>query len=82
MRTRFLFLCPGLTGKLARPSIAEPLISTDSKAYNGDLRGRTLNRRAASRVLDKEALDEYNRVPGTEGTAPAGGNHAAGSAAE
>jgi outer membrane protein OmpA-like peptidoglycan-associated protein len=52
------------------------------KADNRDAEGRTLNRRTELRVLNKEALDEYNGASAAGGTAPAGGNHAAGSSAE
>lgn len=69
---------PELGGRLTAQGFGE----SQPKADNGDVRGRTLNRRTELRVLNKEALDEYNRVSGTGGTAPAGGNHAAGSAAE
>jgi outer membrane protein OmpA-like peptidoglycan-associated protein len=73
---------PELGGRLTARGFGE----SRPKAGNADAAGRTLNRRTELRVLNKEALDEYNRIPGTSsapgGTAPAGGEHAAGSAAE
>jgi outer membrane protein OmpA-like peptidoglycan-associated protein len=69
---------PGLAGRLTARGFGE----TRPKADNRTAEGRTLNRRTELRVLNKEALDEYNRISGAGGTAPAPGNHAAGSAAE
>lgn len=68
---------PELGSRLSARGFGE----SSPKADNRDAAGRTLNRRTELRVLNKEALDEYNRISGTGGTAPAGGDHAAGSSA-
>ncbi|MBW8889241.1 MAG: OmpA family protein [Fibrobacteres bacterium] len=73
---------PDLNGRLAAKGFGE----SSPKADNRTAEGRTLNRRTELRVLNKEALDEYNRFSGSGGTAPAPtgapapGSHAAGSA--
>lgn len=64
------------------PALGERLTArgfgeSQPKADNGATAGRTLNRRTELRVLNKEALDEYNRFSG--GTAPTPAVHAAGS---
>jgi outer membrane protein OmpA-like peptidoglycan-associated protein len=69
---------PELGGRLTAKGFGE----TSPKADNRTAAGRTLNRRTELRVLNKEALDEYNRVSGTGGTAPATAGHAAGSGQE
>ncbi len=67
---------PELNGRLAAKGFGE----SSPKADNRTAEGRTLNRRTELRVLNKEALQEYNRFSGTGGTAPVAGDHAAGSA--
>jgi OOP family OmpA-OmpF porin len=72
---------PELGGRLTAKGFGE----SRPKADNRDAAGRTLNRRTELRVLNKEALDEYNRISGTGGTggtAPGSAGHAAGSALE
>jgi outer membrane protein OmpA-like peptidoglycan-associated protein len=69
---------PSLGGRLTARGFGE----SSPKADNRTAEGRTLNRRTELRVLNKEALDEYNRFSGAGGTAPVQGEHAAGSAAE
>jgi outer membrane protein OmpA-like peptidoglycan-associated protein len=69
---------PGLAGRLTAKGYGE----SSPKADNRTAEGRTLNRRTELQVLNKEALDEYNGNSRTGGTAPAPGNHAAGTASE
>jgi len=73
--TYLISQAPELNGRLTAKGFGE----SSPKADNRTAEGRTLNRRTELRVLNKEALDEYNRVSGT-GTAPVNGSHAAGSA--
>jgi outer membrane protein OmpA-like peptidoglycan-associated protein len=77
VRNHLVGQAPALEGRLTAKGFGE----SSPKADNRDAAGRTLNRRTELRVLNKEALDEYNRISGS-GTAPAPGAHAAGSAAE
>lgn len=69
---------PELNERLTAKGFGE----SSPKADNRTAEGRTLNRRTELRVLNREALDEYNRFSGTGGTAPAPGGHAAGSGSE
>jgi len=69
---------PELNGRLSARGFGE----ARPKADNRTAEGRTLNRRTELRVLNKEALDEYNRVSSSSGTAPTPAGHAAGSGSE
>lgn len=76
VRTYLVEQVPALGERLTAKGFGE----SQPKADNGTTAGRTLNRRTELRVLNKEALDEYNRFSG--GTAPTPAGHAAGSGSE
>lgn len=76
VRTYLVSQVPELNGRLTANGFGE----SRPKADNGTAEGRTLNRRTELRVLNRDALDEYNRLSG--GTAPTPAGHAAGSGSE
>jgi outer membrane protein OmpA-like peptidoglycan-associated protein len=65
--TYLISRAPELNGRLTARGYGE----TRPKADNRTAEGRTLNRRTELQVLNKEALDEYNRAPGRTASAPA-----------
>jgi outer membrane protein OmpA-like peptidoglycan-associated protein len=69
---------PELSGRLTAKGYGESM----PKADNRTAEGRKYNRRTELQVLNKDALREYNEPTQTSGTAPAPGDHAAGSGAE